>query len=91
MSESFNVNLILSSSGLVVLEKIFKYFSSINSIPYCDPFPSSGAMILPKLILYIVRKLSCKFELFWPSGSYEGDFLNIFFYGIFSAIKPMQV
>ena len=68
MSESFHVN--LNFSGSVVLEKkIFKDFSYIstckNGLPYCGPIQPPGAMILTNLNLHYVKKLPCKFELFW--------------------------
>jgi hypothetical protein len=34
-------------------------------------------MILTTLLLYRIRKLSCKFEVFWSSGSGKEDFKNI--------------
>jgi hypothetical protein len=37
-----------------------------------------AAMVLTKLLLYNARKLSCKFQLFWASGSSSEDFRNIF-------------
>jgi hypothetical protein len=64
----------LNFSGPVVLEKrILKIFSNIhtckNSFPYCGPTKPPGAMKLTNLLLYYIKKLSCKFELFWPSSS----------------------
>ena len=74
MSASFHLN--LKFSGLVVLEKkIFKHFSYINTckngFPYCGPARPPGAMIWTNLNLHYVRKLPCKFELSWFSGSWE--------------------
>jgi hypothetical protein len=34
-------------------------------------------MILTKLFLYYIIKLSCKFQLLGPNGSLEEDFENI--------------
>jgi hypothetical protein len=54
-----NVN--LNISGAVVLEKIFlKDYSYINTC-------KNGS--LSAMILYYVRKLPCKFKLFWLNGS----------------------
>jgi hypothetical protein len=39
---------------------------------------SQLAMVLTKLLLYNVRKLSCKFQLLWASDFSEEDFRNIF-------------
>jgi hypothetical protein len=33
-----------------------------------------GVMIFTNFLLYYVRELSCKFELFWNGGSGEEDF-----------------
>jgi hypothetical protein len=74
MSGSFNIN--YNFSGPVgYVEEDFKDISYIkigkNSFPYCGPTPPPGAMILTKLILYYVRKLSCKFQLFRASNTCE--------------------
>jgi hypothetical protein len=37
-------------------------------------------MVLTKLLLSNVRKLPCKFQLFWASGSSENDFRKYFSY-----------
>jgi hypothetical protein len=59
----------------MVLEKIFEIFSYIstckNSFPYCGPTRPLGAMILTNLLLHYIRKVPCKFQLFWPSSSLE--------------------
>jgi hypothetical protein len=55
------------------LEEILRYFPYIilceNGFLYCSPTLPLVAMILTNLILDYVRKLPCKFELFWLSGS----------------------
>ena len=58
--------------GLLVLEKkinICKY-----SFPYCGPSRPPGIMMLTILNLHYIRKLSCKYDLYWLSGSGEEDF-----------------
>jgi hypothetical protein len=75
MSESFKVNLTLS--GSMVLEKIFKYFSYLNTckngFPYCGPNRPPGGMILTILIMHYIRKFQYKFDFFRLSGSQEKD------------------
>jgi hypothetical protein len=46
-------------------------FLYINKCNNCISTRPSWAMIFTNLILYHVRKLSCKFTLLWPSGSWE--------------------
>jgi hypothetical protein len=66
----------LTGIGQLVLEKIF--FFNINtfkySFPYCGPIWSPGTMVWTNLNLHYIRKLSCKYELLWLSGSEEKDF-----------------
>ena len=66
----------LIAIGQLVLEKIF--FLNINiseyGFPYCGPSRPPGTMISKNLNLYYIRKLSCKYDLFWLSGSGEEDF-----------------
>jgi hypothetical protein len=61
--------------GVLVLEK--KIFFNINicknGFPYCGPSRHPGTMMWTILNLHNIRKLSCKYELFWLSGS-EEDF-----------------
>jgi hypothetical protein len=38
---------------------------------------TTAAMVLTKLLFYNARKVSCKFQLFWASGSSKEDFRNI--------------
>ena len=63
--------------GLLVLEK--KIFFNVNickySFPYCGPSRPPGIMMLTILNLHYIRKLSCKYDVFWLSGSVEEDFL----------------
>jgi hypothetical protein len=58
----------LGFSEPMVPEKIFKMFPYINgcknSFPYCGPIRPTGAMILTNVLVYYVRKLSYKFQLF---------------------------
>jgi hypothetical protein len=61
-------------------DKDFKnIFSNVNkyknSLPYCGPTWPLGAMLLKNLLVYYVRKLSCKFQLVLFIGSWE-DFYN---------------
>jgi hypothetical protein len=77
ISESFHT--IFSFHGPVILEKIFKDFPSIytckNGFPYCGPIRPPGAMIFTDLNLLYITKLPYKFQLSWPGGSSEKDFL----------------
>jgi hypothetical protein len=78
ISQNFYVN--MSFSGPVVLEKIFKSVSLYKHLLKVSPFvaiPDPGAMILTNLLFYYIRKLSCKFELFWPSGSFPPLWLHL--------------
>jgi hypothetical protein len=51
------------------------FFFNINTCkygsPYCGPSQPPGSMIWTNLNLHFIRKLSCKYELFWLSGSWE--------------------
>jgi hypothetical protein len=49
-------------------------FFSINGFPYCGPSRPPGTMISRKLNLHYISKLSCKYDLFWLSGSGEENF-----------------
>jgi hypothetical protein len=50
-----------------------------SDISYCGSIQPLGAtMIFKNLLLYYVRKLLCKFELFCLSSPWEKDFENIF-------------
>jgi hypothetical protein len=54
-----------------------KVLSSIlikNCFPSCGPSRPMGIIICTSLNLHYVRKLSCKSELFWLSGSREEKF-----------------
>jgi hypothetical protein len=42
--------------------------------PYCGPSRPRGTVVLTILNLHYIRKLSCKYDLFWLSGSGEEDF-----------------
>ena len=61
--------------GQLVLKK--KIFFNINickyGFPYCCPSRPLGTMMLTILNLHYIKKLSCKYELFWLSGSGEED------------------
>jgi hypothetical protein len=61
--------------GLLVLEK--KIFFNINickyGFPYCGPSGPLGTMMWTILNLHYIRKLSCKYDLFWLTGSGEED------------------
>jgi hypothetical protein len=62
-----------------------------NSFPYCGTTRPPGVMILTNLILYYVRRLSCKFQYFWASNYWEQKFLMTppHFY-IFVIISPLK-
>jgi hypothetical protein len=51
-----------------------EFFLYNNNLPYCGPIQPLGTMILINFKLHNIRKLSCKSQLFWPSGSREKDF-----------------
>jgi hypothetical protein len=44
------------------------------SFPHCDPSRSPGTMMWTILNLHYIRKLSCKSDLFWLTGSGEKEF-----------------
>jgi hypothetical protein len=86
ISEVIYVN--LNYTGWVVIQKkIFEDFFHWNthSFEYCGPFRPPGILI--NLILHSVRKLSCKFKLFWTIGSWEQDFFNFIF--AFLLLSPL--
>ena len=65
----------LNEIGLLVLEKIFFNINICQyGFPYCGPSRPPGTMMLTILNLHYIRKLSCKYDLFWLSGSGEEDF-----------------
>ena len=55
-----------------------RFFFNVNickySFPYCGSSRPPGIMMLTILNLHYIRKLSCKYDLFWLSGSGEEDF-----------------
>jgi hypothetical protein len=55
-----------------------RFFFNINickyGFPYCCPSRLPGAMMWTILNLHYIRKLSCKYYLFWLSSSGEEDF-----------------
>jgi hypothetical protein len=62
--------------GLLVLKKkIFPYINMCKySFPYCGPSRPPGTMMWTILNLHYIRKLLCKYDRFWLSGSGEEDF-----------------
>jgi hypothetical protein len=52
----------------------FPIYLCKNCFPSCGPSQSLGTIIWTILNLHDVRKLSCKYELFWLSGSREEKF-----------------
>jgi hypothetical protein len=91
MSEWFQVN--LSFSGPVALEmKIFKilpYISTRQNSPIVTPTWPPRAMIFTDLILYYFRKLSYKFEFFWPSGSWKDFYKYVSFINTWKTVSPI--
>jgi hypothetical protein len=81
---SFGQFLILFTQGFV--PSLFKlttgsgddYFQHKSGFPYCGPSRSPVTMILRNVNLHYIRKLSCKHQLFWLSGSCEEAFLNYY-------------
>ena len=79
--------------GLLVLEK--KIFFNINickyGFPYCGPSRTPGIMMLTILNLHYIRKLSCKYDLLWLSGSGGEDFsMTPPHFCIFVIISPLK-
>ena len=77
ISGSSQVN--LNFSGTVVCKKIYEhspyiYIACNFLVPYSSLTKLSGAMNLTNFNLHYIRKLQCKFQLFWLSGSWEEDF-----------------
>ena len=67
-----------SSFDTEILEKIKIFVSIVNTftcvkavspIVFCTRSP--GVMILTNLLLYHIKMLSCKFQLFWQSSFYQ--------------------
>jgi hypothetical protein len=65
---------------LLLLQRLLKR-RFLKTFPTCKivsnivtPPDPLGTMSFIDLILHYVRKLSCKFELFWIIGSWEQDF-----------------
>jgi hypothetical protein len=57
-----------------ILKDYFQY-TLVKMFPSCGPSRSLGTIICTSLNLQCVRKLSCKYELFWLSGSWEENIL----------------
>jgi hypothetical protein len=81
--EQFRISIIqgwfvpsLIEIGLLLLGK--KIFFNINickyGLSYCGPSRPPGTMMWTILNLHYIRKLWCKYDLFWLSGSGELDF-----------------
>jgi hypothetical protein len=55
-----------------------RFFLKINickyGFPYYDPSRRPGAMMWTILSVHYIRKLSCKYEVFWLNGSGKEDF-----------------
>jgi hypothetical protein len=61
--------------GQLVLEKILSYINICTySFLYCGPSRPPATRMWTILNKYHIRKLSCKYDLFWLSGSGEEDF-----------------
>jgi hypothetical protein len=61
--------------GLLVLEKTFFNMNICKySFPNCGPSWPLGTVMWIILNLHCIRKLSCKYDLFWLSGSGEEYF-----------------
>ena len=83
----------LIAIGRLLLEK--KIFLNINicqyGFPYCGPSRPPGIMMLTILNLHYIRQLSCKYDLFWLSGSGEEDFsMTPPHFCIFVIISPLK-
>ena len=79
--------------GLLVLGKKIFYYKHIckYGFPYCGPSRSPGTMTWTILNLHYIRKLSCKYDLFWLSGSGEEDFsMTPPHFCIFVIISPLK-
>ena len=76
--------------GWLVLKK--KIFFNINTygFPYCGPSRPPGTMMLTILNLHYIRKLSCKYDLFWLSGSGEDFSMKPPHFCIFVIISPLK-
>ena len=77
--------------GLLVLEKIFFNINICKySFPYCGPSRPPGTMMLRILNLHYIRQLSCKYDLFWLSGSGEDFSMSPPHFCIFVIISPLK-
>jgi hypothetical protein len=70
----------------------FSYINSCkNCFLHCGLIRLPGTMIWTNLNTFNVRKLSCKFELFWSYGSWKKDFLKTSpQFCIFVIISPLN-
>jgi hypothetical protein len=63
------------------LIKLILHYFDINTseygFPYCGPTRPPGTMICRNLNLHYIRKLSCKYYLFWLSGSKEDFWITL--------------
>jgi hypothetical protein len=75
ISESFHLN--MSSSGLVVLEKIFKWPHPIFAFfVIISPLKRTWLLICTILNSLYLRMICTKFYWNWPAGSGEEDFFQ---------------
>ena len=78
--------------GLLVLKKIFFNINICKyGFPYCGPSRPPGIMMWTILNLHYIRKLSCKYDLFWLSGSGEDFSMTPPHFCTFVIISPLKM
>jgi hypothetical protein len=75
MQELFVPSLI-EISQMFHFKRFFPIYTCKNSFPYCAPLRPLGTIICTSVNSHYVRKLSCKSELFWFSGSRGENFFQ---------------
>ena len=83
----------LNEIGLLVQEE--KIFFNIKickyGFPYCGPSRPPGTKMFTILNLHYIKQLSCKYDLFWLSGSGGEDFsMTPPHFCIFVIISPLK-
>jgi hypothetical protein len=74
MQEMFVLSLI-EIGQMFHFKRFFPIYKCKNSFPSCVLHLDPRDLICTSLILHYVRKLSCKYSLFWVSGS-QGKISN---------------
>jgi hypothetical protein len=72
-------------------EDFFLYINTSEyGFPYCGPSRPPGTMIWRNLNLHYIRKLSCKYDLFWLIGSWKDFQVTPPHFCIFAIISHLK-